>query len=221
MSDKGSERDLVTLDVNETVVDAVSENGIYVEGDGIRYTTGKIAEMLHANRDIVRRTIHDFEEMLDVDYTKPGRGGHMRLAAKDIERLDNIMRLRKTRSVDEVKRILADPALFGLFDTRNQESISEMVMANNRYLLAELSKVIARTYKESATPLLEDVDAVTKENLSLKEEMAEQTAALKEEISQLKDQSEKQTQLIQELYDQLQEKNEEPRGLMRLFRKNR
>lgn len=206
---------------------------ISVEGKGYFVSTGELAAYLKTSRDMVRNHIRDFEDYFDVSYTKEGKGGHIRFPSSQIELLEMIIRLRKTKSVEEVKEILDDPEMPYLFQKgeRTEKQLGVMLAENNKYLVSLMEQLFSKTLDEKLSPLLASKDEALADKqkdlervMQLNEELAKQNEELRATVekssSQLKEMNESNQRREQQLNDILEKlPNNQKRGLFSFFKK--
>lgn len=138
----------------------------YIEGEEIYYTTGKVAQLIGASRDITRNKAKEFEEFLNLSYTE---GNQMKISSKDVELMRNIIYLRKTKTVEEVKELLRKKELSDVY--RNQPNVellmTDALMKNNT-ILAEIFKNSLYNYIENIS---EQNSNLEKQNIQMQEEL--------------------------------------------------
>lgn len=184
-------------DFETSVVDNGDE-GPYVEGDNIMYTTGDVAARLHISRDMARNHIRDFEEFLHVSKTRDGKYGHMSIRSTDMDTLEQIVRLRKNRhSVDQVKQILRDPYLASKLNVPTadfSELLNEALVKSNTLLLSEVRRIIDSNQEQnkllidSNVQKSDQIRELTEEVEGLRQLVKQQSEALLVQSDALNDQ---------------------------------
>lgn len=174
----------------------------YVEEKNIYYSTGKVAELLGISRDMVRIHIKDFEKYLDVTYTSSSaKGKHVRLSSSDVKTLESIVHLRKSKSVEETKHILDDPALSLLhLDEHGVERALALVLTKSNEALVETFSKMMKELQSHSTALL----------LEQKENSDKEISQLQSELAALKSDMQRQTELLELLAQRTEKKKRWP-----------
>ncbi len=218
------------------VFDEGENDRAIVEGENVMYGTGKLAEMLGISRDMVRCHIQEFEDYFDVNYTKEGKGGHIRFPSEQFERLDMVVNLRKTKSVEEVKEILDNPQMANLFiqGGNSEQRIALLLTENSKFILESVKKMLDDGLERRTAALLEDKKELTKRNELLdqhlneiketNERLCEENEALREAVKkdadrivQLQESNQRMEGLLKDVLDRLPENQK--KGFFSLFKK--
>lgn len=230
-----NENSLVFNKSEPTSSGSFNSDDITIEGEGYFVSTGDLASQLKISRDMVRNYIKEFEDYFDLSYTKEGKGGHIRFPSNQTDLLGTIIRLRKTKSVDEVKEILDNPDMPFLFQNgeRVEKQLGVLLAENNKYLAALLEKVFTSALEEKMSNLIgtKDADLESKQKaldevLQLNEQLMQQNAELrdsmKESSIQLKEMHESNLRLesqMENLLERFPDPQSQKRGLFSFFKK--
>lgn len=213
--------------------DTFDPDSVSIEGDGFYISTGELASRLNVSRDMVRNHIRDFEDYFDVAYTKEGKGGHIRFPSSQIELLEMIIRLRKTKSVEEVREILNDPEMPYLFSNgeRVEKQFGLLLSENNKRMAALLEQAVGKAFDdkisrliESKDNMLDDKQQVLDKVMELNKKLVYQNQDLQEAVESsakhLKEMQEENQQLKEKM-DMILEKlpDNQKRGLFSFFKK--
>mgnify|MGYP004462576427 FL=1 len=223
-----NEKDLVFSSEDTFDPDSVS-----IEGDGFYISTGELASRLNVSRDMVRNHIRDFEDYFDVAYTKEGKGGHIRFPSSQIELLEMIIRLRKTKSVEEVREILDDPEMPYLFNNgeRVEKQFGLLLSENNKRMAALLEQAVSKAFDDKISRLIESKDNMLDDKQQVLDEVMELNKKLvcqNQELQGTIESSAKHLKEMQEENQQLKEKmdmileklpDSQKRGLFSFFKK--
>lgn len=223
-----NEKDLVFSSEDTFDPDSVS-----IEGDGFYISTGELASRLNVSRDMVRNHIRDFEDYFDVAYTKEGKGGHIRFPSSQIELLEMIIRLRKTKSVEEVREILNDPEMPYLFNNgeRVEKQFGLLLSENNKRMAALLEQAVSKAFDDKISRLIESKETMLDDKQQVLDEVMELNKKLvcqNQELQGTIESSAKHLKEMQEENQQLKEKMDmileklpdgQKRGLFSFFKK--
>lgn len=187
------------------VLDADYDDGTFVEGDSIYYSTGEVAQRLGISRDMTRKHMQDFEEFLNITYShSQGKYKHMRLLSTDIELLERIVRLRQNKhSIENVKEFLRDPDFSFALNAPNADItgiLSEVLTRNNTALLDEVKKIVDQGTAQN----LRLIEANSEKDQRIVE-LSTEVQDLKALISKQNDEMKTQTQAIADLKSTLDE----------------
>lgn len=214
-----NEQDIIDVEFREVPPD--SPNGFdgetYVEGDDIFYSTGELADILHVNRDMIRIHINDFSEYLNISRSKTGKGAHTKLSSKDVQLLDTIIKLRKTRSVPETKEILDAPDMAELMlqSSRGERQLANMLLENNAVIMNQLSALLEDNNKKALEEAINQQKAFTEELLKQQQEAHNaETEGFLNEIRELNEKVEQLSLSVKELSE-----NKNKRGLFGFLKK--
>lgn len=213
--------------------DTFDPDSISIEGDGFYISTGELASRLNVSRDMVRNHIRDFEDYFDVAYTKEGKGGHIRFPSSQIELLEMIIRLRKTKSVEEVREILNDPEMPYLFNNgeRVEKQFGLLLSENNKRMAALLEQAVSKAFDDKISRLIESKDNMLDDKQQVLDEVMELNKKLvcqNQELQGTIESSAKHLKEMQEENQQLKEKMDmileklpdgQKRGLFSFFKK--
>ena len=117
----------------------------YVEGEDVVYTTGEVAEMLGITRDRLRYHIKDFEDYIQIDKTKSGKGAHWRFHAKDVEVIRTIIRLKDSgKSVEDIKDMLDNLGMDMMVNDASKmvQVFTQVLNRNNEMLLDKFRDIM-------------------------------------------------------------------------------
>ena len=213
--------------------DTFDPDSVSIEGDGFYISTGELASRLNVSRDMVRNHIRDFEDYFDVAYTKEGKGGHIRFPSSQIELLEMIIRLRKTKSVEEVREILDDPEMPYLFNNgeRVEKQFGLLLSENNKRMAALLEQAVSKAFDDKISRLIESKDNMLDDKQQVLDEVMELNKKLvcqNQELQGTIESSAKRLKEMQEENQQLKEKmdmileklpDSQKRGLFSFFKK--
>ena len=167
----------------------------YIEGKGLFYKTGVVAEMIGVSRDMTRHYIKSFSEYMHIEYTS---GGQYLVPPEDIDLLKTIAHLAKNgKKIAEIKGILKEPDMRQLYNGKSdiESVIANMLLKNNQYLFSAIQKV-----------LLESENQRTERYLELHHEDELEKLKLREEIESLKHIVQEQNKVIENYMQQQEEK---------------
>jgi len=178
---ENNESDIVLYDSSNNPKKEAAKVDGFVESKNYYVGTGYIADMLGISRDLIRNHINEFKDYFDVQYSKPGKGGHIRFPSDSIELLENIIQMRKTKSVEQVKEILDDPAASQMFKNgmSSDKQLAALLAENNKQLFEAFSRLLDQKF-ENQNLLIEDRNSLIRQN-----------EQLISEIKELKEQNEK------------------------------
>lgn len=178
-----------TLPEQPSDEDTLSNEPDYIMGKDVVYTTGTVAEILNTTRDKLRYHIKDFEEYLNIEKTKSGKGGHIRLHSNDIELLRTILQLKDSgKSVEQIKQILDDPDLSRMSSDvkKMQAALQSVLIKNNEMFMSALLKILENHETSRDIQLIEAYESHEEELIKKNNELTEQVSALSNEITELK-----------------------------------
>ena len=176
--------------------DTFSNDDISIEGKEVYWTTGQVGYALGISSDMARIHINNFAEYFELKFSKPGKNGRLYFPSESIDLLKKIVNLRKTKSIDEVKEILDNPDLSGLFGKSQdfEQHLAMMFSKSNQMLMEQLEKIIQQHLKPD-NQLLEDNKALIDQNNKLQKKIN----ALQSSYDMLQNTSIKNEQLLQDL----------------------
>lgn len=211
-----ADADLSTAAAQSSDGNSFDPDSVSIEGEGFYVSTGELASKLNMNRDLVRNHIRDFEEFFDVAYTKEGKGGHIRFPSSQIDLLETIIMLRKTKSVENVKEILRDPGMPFILGKgeRAEKHLGLLLAENNKRMVEALDQAVRKAIDEKVTSLIEAKDSITQEQKDALDEVLEQNKELAQQNREMHDVLERSAQQLQEVQESNQQLREQMQELL-------
>ncbi len=217
MKNENPKDDSITMVPTEVETASVEDGTATVDSEDTYYSTGKVSEMLGVSRDMIRNHIKDFEEYLDVTRSNSsGKGSHVRLRASDVELLENIISLRKTRSVEQTKELLNEPSVRAMFLKKQGADVSlkDVILKSNELVIQRLMEALSEHSVKENQLLIEQQDNLIAANAELRDEVSQLKETLLSQNQQLAEQKAALEKLIE-----LSSKEEKKGFFSSLFKK--